>query len=302
MSDTSPAVNGHASTETSAPASTTAAPASSTSSDESSNGSSPSKEEGFLASLLPWGGKEGRKGKEEGSVTHPSEISPFLGARRYMDSRIDQAVQSKHQFMVIALVASLAAALAISGLVYLSTTSRVEPWMIVYSDKTGQLLYSGDIKPIDSVPELATKRHLEEVLEGLRTVYTDRRATSKDFLEAYAFIGKGSEADAYLRDFFARTGENPVQQVGDVQRSISEMEVGKIAGTRSWDLRWVEREVQGNGEVIQTVWLGSFSVTRSQNTDPEKNPKNPTGIYVDGISWQQVSSEVLSGQPPVSND
>jgi hypothetical protein len=82
--------------------------------------------------------------------------------------------------------------------------------------------------------------------------------------------------------------------VGRVQRTITDLEVTPIEGTRSYNIRWIERELsQSSNTVTERAFSGSASTVRLEESNLEALRQNPLGLYIDGLSWQQTSEEIL---------
>ena len=224
----------------------------------------------------------------------PGDLSPFLDARAIASSHFARLQQQKLQWMTAALLLGVALIICAAGLVYLSTSTRVTPFLVEVGAESGRLLSVGPIEPMGKVEDYVVRRHLATVVEGLRTVYNDRRATTERFREAFAYVEAGSEADVFIRDYLQREGENPLELVGRLQRSVDEVAVSPIAGTRSWDLQWVEREAPVRGQPVQRIFKGSFSVRRDvPSGDAEALLENPLGLFIEGAMWRVVSEEVI---------
>lgn len=224
----------------------------------------------------------------------PGDLSPFLDARAIASSHFARLQQQKLQWMTATLLLGVALVICAAGLVFLSASTRVTPFLVEVGAESGQLLNAGPIEPMGKVEDYVVRRHLAGVVEGLRTVYNDRRATTERFREAFAYVESGSEADVFIRDYLQREGENPLELVGRIQRSVDEVAVNRIAGTRSWDLQWVEREAPNRGQAVKRIFKGSFSVRQEVPTgDVEALLQNPLGLFIEGAMWRVVSEEVI---------
>jgi len=224
----------------------------------------------------------------------PGDLSPFLDAQAIASSHFARLQQQKLQWMTAALLLGVALIICAAGLVYLSNSTRVTPFLVEVGAESGQLLSAGPIEPMGKVEDYVVRQRLAGVVEGLRTVYNDRRATTERFREAFAHVEAGSEADVFIRDYLQREGENPLDLVGRLQRSVDEVAVSRIAGTRSWDLQWVEREAPIRGQPVKRIFKGSFSVRREVPAgDAEALLENPLGLFIEGAMWRVVSEEVI---------
>lgn len=237
---------------------------------------------------------------ESASAKGICQVSPFLAARHGVNDRLKRAAKAKHQLAVIALALTLALTLSVAGNVYMATTANVQPYLVAVNNETGEVLKAGLAAQPDEVSDAVVEKKIQEVVEGLRTVYVDRRATAHSYLSAYNYIAKGSDAGSFIRSFVQDHGGNPVSQVGDVQRSVVDIQIRPIAGTRSWSVKWAERTITSKGDNTLQVYQGTISVARKRASDVEELRKNPVGVYLDGVTWRKVKESFLDSGASVS--
>jgi len=236
------------------------------------------------------------KQKKAPRLQHSHELSPFLAdhTQSGLNDRFAELRKRRDDWMLAAFCLVVVLALSVGLNIYQSTKARVIPFKVVVHGETGQLLEAGVVEPMSTVEDLYIQRELREILKGLRVVYNDEAATSGSFLKAYGYIAENSPADSYLKDFFSRAGNHPLELIGRAQRSVVEV-IGPspLSGTHTWTMQWVERTALITGEVTEDVYRGSFTINIIPVEDREMAERNPLGIWIDGVQWEKVSSKVI---------
>lgn len=210
----------------------------------------------------------------------------------------DGALQSERRKSVLLLTLCMIFGVATFALtvatIYLSTTSRVEPFYVAVDRQSGDVVDARPVSTTKYLSERMIRSRLRKVVEGLRTVYTDKRATRRSYEEAWRYVLPGSSADRFLRDFLSTAGtDNPVQLVGEQQRFITDIEVTHVQGTRTYQVTWAERHINSKSDIRETLFTGSLSTVRIDLNDTDALRLNPIGLFVDGISFRKTDSRIL---------
>jgi type IV secretion system protein VirB5 len=233
----------------------------------------------------------------ENETSEPADakaVSPYLAARRDVNDRL--SIINRGRFFHMAISSLLGAALLISvaGNIYFAGTSRVEPYYIALNEDTGDILQAGMSDGSSGVTETMVRNQIETFITGIRTVYVDRRATIADYEQAWGYVLPGSKAERFLEDHFEREGGSPAQEVGRLQRSVVEMEIDKVEGTRSWRVEWIEREAEPSGDMTEHIYRGSISIRKVELSTREALEKNPIGVFIEGLTWRETDSRALT--------
>lgn len=244
----------------------------------------------------PSNGEESWSGNaEDEPVGHPHLTE--LKRRR---NRVQR--ERRRNFYLTLLNGVLAASLAVAvGVTFwLSTSTRVEPFYIAVDEEQGEVVEARTATRMQTLSTSVVRNKLQEVIRGLRTVYADPRATRQAYQESWNHVLPASEAEAFLRSSFnlnqqQQTNTDPTSLVGDVQRSITEMQITPIQGTNSYEIQWIEQEVrESSGRLTERAFSGSISTIRQKQDNRKALQKNPLGLYIEGLEWNQTDQRLIS--------
>jgi type IV secretion system protein VirB5 len=220
--------------------------------------------------------------------------NPLLDQGVNPDGALETERRQKVFFVLVTGVLAVAVIVLALSNVWLSTSTRVEPFFVAVDSETSEVVDARPVSMTKNLSEDMVRYRLEQVLRGLRTVYSDRRATANLYSEAWRYILPDSKADSWLRDYLSEQGnENPVQLVGEQQRTITAFEIQKIEGTRTWKIDWAEKHVNQRNDVREVIFSGSMSTARVDLNDVAALEMNPLGLFIDGISWSKTKTKLL---------
>lgn len=241
------------------------------------------------------------KATKEAVVKHPGDLSPFLDAREIASNHFTRLNRKAFRSQVLNCLQGLASIILASGLVALALDSRTEMYETKVDMRTDEVVSVSKANVIEGDPDvLKTRAILREFVRGIRTVFADRRATIQSVNEAYKYLVDGSPAHNFLNDYYRRTGEYPVQEVGALGRSVETISLNKQPDTNTWKLRWVERQLSGESS-RKRVFEGTISLRDRLPRDEvpdEQLRKNPFQVYIVGLSFHSISQDLLSPSEP----
>ena len=207
----------------------------------------------------------------------------FLRARREWDDRFSSLARGKRNWQLAAL-GLLAANLALSAaLAWLSTQSRVTPY-IVEVDDLGQAVAFGPAEQLKKTDERLIRYQLSLLIHNLRTVLGDAEAQRELLGRGYAFT-RGS-AVTFLNDHFLES--NPFEVA---ERRRVKVKVNSILpiSLSSWQVQWSETTLPvmvGRGE--RTGWQAILTIELDPPEATDELLINPLGIFVTEITWTQT--------------
>jgi type IV secretory pathway TrbF-like protein len=158
--------------------------------------------------------------------------------------------------MILAALTTLGLIVAVAVNLWLSTASRVEPFYVAVDETEGEVVDARPVRQGQSLSEPLIQSQIRTVIRGLRVVYADPRATKRGYEEAFRKILPSSEAESFIRqrylpeDTEREDPTSPPALVGRVQRTITDLEVTPIEGTRSYNIRWIERELSQSSNTV----------------------------------------------------
>jgi type IV secretion system protein TrbF len=211
--------------------------------------------------------------------------NPYLAARREWDERYGEFITRARNWRTVAMISALAALLATGGMVWLSAKSHVVPFVVLI-DSLGRPVASGLAEQTSVGDDRLRRAVLQDWLEGLRMVTTDGIAQRRAIDRVYAHIASGTNAQAFISEFYRNDPPFKRAQTGTVS-----VEVKSVLPTsdRSFEVDWIETSRDLYGNVNSTDhWKGSFTVALNPPTDERQARINPLGLYVTAASWAKV--------------
>jgi len=216
------------------------------------------------------------KPQEEGAHT------PYLKAQGAFNEMYATHYNAHRFWRRMAVGAWVVAAIAVGGVVAMGIQHKVVPYAVEFNDH-------GEAVRISRADEMAQpndkqiRAALGKLVEGIRTVYVDRRAQDVLMKTATAMVLPNSAAYQTFADYIQ--ANNPyilsermtVEVVVNSVRSISD---------KTWLAEWTETRRDRSGRPIDTrVWHGSFTVAIVPPTSESVIRVNPIGLYVVQFSW-----------------
>jgi type IV secretion system protein VirB5 len=227
-----------------------------------------------------------KTGKQtSGASEAPSAYNPYFAARREWDERYGDQIARARNWRTIAVLCTLVALVATSGVVWLSFRSRIVPFVVV-TDNLGRPVASGLADQASTADEQLKRSIVIEWVENLRLVTTDGIAQRRAIDRVYAHIASGSPAQTFISDFY-RTGQPftraQVETVSvDVQSVLQDSE-------ETFEIEWLETVRDLYGAVKEkNRWKGAFSIALNPPKDERLARINPLGVYVTQASWSRV--------------
>ena len=206
--------------------------------------------------------------------------SPFLRARLEWNDRFYGLARGKRNWQIVAGALLLANLVLAVALTWLSTQSRVTPF-VVEVDRSGQAVAFGPAEKLRKTDERMLRYELGMYVRDIRTVLVDAVAQNELLTRAYAHT-RGSSV-AFLNDHFTRF--NPFETAN---RRRVDVEVRSILqlSENTWQIQWLEtaRSLEGRTDEPQ-VWQAVVSVEEDPPETTEAILTNPLGLYITEIHW-----------------
>jgi type IV secretory pathway TrbF-like protein len=209
--------------------------------------------------------------------------NPYLAACREWDERYGEFITRARNWRTVAMISALAGLLATGGIVWQSARSHVVPFVVLI-DSLGRPVASGLAEQTSVGDDRLRRAVLQDWLEGLRLVTTDGIAQRRAIDRVYAHIASGTNAQAFISEFYRNDPPFKRAQTGTVS-----VEAKSVLSTsdRSFEVDWIEtsRDLYGN---VNYHWKGSFIVALNPPTEERQARINPLGLYVTAASWAKV--------------
>jgi type IV secretion system protein VirB5 len=211
--------------------------------------------------------------------------NPYLAARREWDERYGDLITRARNWRTIAAISGLAALVATSGIVWLSAHSHIVPFVVLV-DSLGRTVASGLAEQTSVGDDRLRRAVIEDWIANVRTVTTDGIAQRRAIDRVYAHIANGTNAQAFISDFYRN--DPPFKRA---QTETVSIEVNSVLPTsdRTFEVDWIETARDLYGTVKSTDhWKGSFSVAINVPTEERQARVNPLGLYVTAANWAKV--------------
>jgi type IV secretion system protein VirB5 len=231
----------------------------------------------------------GRPGAAEATPANPSTSAaahnPYLAGRKEWDERYGDLITRSRNWRVLALLLGVVSFVQAGGLVYLSSKSKVIPFVVAI-DSLDRVVAAGPARHAGVADERLARAALYAWISDLRMVTTDGVTQRKAIDRVYSMIGSGTPAQVQIGEFYSK--DPPASRA---QRQSVEAEVKAVFSTsdKTYEVEWVETVRSLNGQVLsQENWKGSVTIAVNPPVDERLARINPLGIYVVSVSWSRV--------------
>ena len=211
--------------------------------------------------------------------------NPYLAARREWDERYGHLITRERNWRLMALLCALSSLLTVAGLIYLSARTHIVPF-VVAMDSLGRPVAAGPAEQTTTADDRIKRATLYAWLENLRLVTSDGVAQRKAIDRVYAYVASGSQAQAFISDFYR--GDPPQKRA---QTETASIEVQSVLPTseRTFEIEWAETTRDLYGTVTQRArWKAAFTIAINPPIDEATARVNPLGIYVTNASWGKL--------------
>jgi len=211
--------------------------------------------------------------------------NPYLSARREWDERYGEFITRARNWRTMAIVSAVVALIATGGMLWQAARSRVIPFVVLV-DSLGRPIASGLAEQASVGDDRLRRAVIQDWIENVRMVTTDGIAQRRAIDHVYAYIASGTNAQAFISDFYRNDPPFKRAQTGTVS-----VEVKSVLPTsdRTFEVDWIETARDLFGGVKSTDhWKGSFTIALNAPTEERQARINPLGLYVTAASWEKV--------------
>ena len=211
--------------------------------------------------------------------------NPYLAARREWDERYGELITRARNWRTLAVICAVTTLVATAGLMWLSAHSRIVPFVVLV-DNLGRPLASGIAEQATVNDDRLKRASILAWVGDFRLVTSDGIAQRKAIDHVYAQIASGSQAQAFVSDFYRAIPPFKRAQIETVSIDINSV---LPTSDRTFEVDWVETTRDLYGAVKATDrWKGSFSIALNPPTDERLARINPLGVYVTNVSLAKV--------------
>lgn len=212
--------------------------------------------------------------------------NPYVAARKEWDERFGEIISRETNWRMLAIISSLIALIAVSGLVYIGSQSKIQPY-IVEVDGFGRQVGGGFVQGQPGITDAVRKATLTRFVTDLRSVVSDGIVQRQMIERVYAHIANGSPAQAQISDYYRA---DPPQQRAQTQIVTTDIVAAFAPSPSTYEVEWIETTRNTSGKVVdETRWRGNFQLVESKPNDMALVSLNPLGIYVTSVAWSKVN-------------
>jgi type IV secretion system protein VirB5 len=220
----------------------------------------------------------------------PEPETRYQRAGQDWDEKIGSARVQAHNwrlafFGVFALSAGLTA-----GHIWLASQSRVTPF-VVQVDRLGEVRAVGPAEQDYQPSDADVAAHLRRFIVDVRSLSSDPVIVKERWFEAYDYATKSGEA--FLNNY--SRAENPIAGIGERSVSVQVTSVVRASPT-SFQIEWDERTFEHGAPIKAERWTAMITLVRQKPKTRAELLRNPLGLYVSAIDWQQKAE--LRPAPP----
>jgi len=211
--------------------------------------------------------------------------STYLAARTEWNERYGSYIQQARAWRLIAFLSMLVTTIAVLGVVYIGSQSRLVPY-VVEVNRLGDAL-AAQRADVASTPDTRLIRaQLARWISDIRTVYLDASAERAIITEAYGMVDRQSAAYGDLNSYFR--ADDPFARAQNETVNVHMTSVLPIS-QNTWRVEWDEESHARDGSRASiSHWQGTVTIALHPPTDSETILINPTGLYVQNVSWQKA--------------
>jgi len=214
--------------------------------------------------------------------------TPYNAARREWNDRSGALVRQAYNWRLAFFAQFMVSLVLIVGLLYKSSQSTVQPFLIEHNAATGEAMGLGKLPAWNYTPQENEYRHfLGAWLQMVRAVSIDPVVVKHNWLDAYRFTTQG--AANQLNDWAQK--DDRLTKIGQETVSIEVISINPVAESHSFQIRWTETVRTHEGAIKeQHAMTGVFPVkVELPNAQDEAGLRvNPLGIKIDGgFQWSR---------------
>ena len=208
--------------------------------------------------------------------------NPYLNAKRAWDERYGDLIARAHSSRILAIACCAVSAIAVIGIAYIGSQSKIEP-MVVVLDTLGTplaLAQPSKDKPDKRIVEAQIANWIWEA----RSVLSDGFAQKEFIARVYAMAGK--DAAQFLNAEYA---ERP--PFGGHTVNVSITSVLPISED-TLQVTWNETTTKDGQPQAAQQWKANIvtGFDPKLSTTGQVNLRNPLGIFVRSVTWTQLIS------------
>jgi len=212
-----------------------------------------------------------------------SGMNPYLNARREWDERNGDYIARARNWRLAAFCAFGIAALAVIGVIWIGSRSKIQPYVVQVDDLGGPVAVA---MPVRDSQKVVTQRVAIALTSNwiwdARTVLGDRVAQKTLIDRVYAMAGTNTAA--YLSAWY--TDHPPF---GNFTRSVDINSVLPVSPD-TYEISWTEITTANGQQNAPEHWKADVTTAIDSKLaySPKVSMASPMGLYIRNVTWTQV--------------
>lgn len=207
--------------------------------------------------------------------------TPFHKAQRVWNERVGGETIRARNWRIFALGTLGITTIAISGLIFQSTKSKVEPFYVrINSDGYTQTFRPENTQATPKLNEI--KYFLAQFVTNIRSVPMDIVVAKQNFTVAYGYLTQ--QAGTLLQQYYNKDG-NPSMLLGKQTVTVAVKSI-LPQSKDTYQIHWQEDIYDLEGKQIDSYKMTGLFTILIKTPDNEKQLfMNPLGIYIKNFTW-----------------
>ena len=213
----------------------------------------------------------------------------FLRGKAAWNDMYGSVVERNRKYFAACILLSIALLASISSLAYMSSQSKIQPY-IVQVGRNGDIVDVSSANKAPDITENIVKYFLQQFIINIRSISGDNIVEKNMLAKVYASvnIANNNNAMGMVKSYIQ--GNNPFVLNSQFTNQINIESIFPVSKD-TYQISWEENKRSTDGRLIsKTYYTGQLSYKLSPST-PENYKFNPFGIYITNITWSQVQIE-----------
>ena len=221
--------------------------------------------------------------KKPERFTNFEDLSPAQKAQKTWDEREGSIIVRNHNLRKLVILLLFIMVVLVGCIVYLSTKSSVQPFVVMANPETGEIWHVGTVAEATNYePNEAMKKYfVSSVVKNLREMPLDPVVYNDNTKKAFYFMTR----DAVAKAQGIRQEERVSETFGRQTVSVNIVSILPMEGGNSFQVRWTEDTFNlGSETKTTTPYSGIFTTQMIPQRDEAVIANNPMGFYITEFS------------------
>jgi len=210
-------------------------------------------------------------------------------ARREWNEAWSNLITARRSWQIIATIEAVALLVSIIGLICLARLPRQVPYVVQVDKVSGYATDLGTPSDMDAkTMDLARKMAIRQFITEWRTVTADQTAQVLDFKRSFYYLGMGSPAFNFLREWF--DAHDPVQRA--LKGETVSVRVRNVEAESNNTLGvWFEEvdSIGVNQPPARKIYRARVTYSMRLPSNKDAREENPLGVLITELSVEEVN-------------